>query len=485
MKKDIALEKNNSKVSTKIKIKNNNKKIYTISSYILLFLSLILVGMLWYINVLPIFYYLLVLIILSIINIVLLFFLNHKKIKKGIKKKSFVISLIFIFILLFGNFMIIKTYNFLSIIKSDNSKTLNYSVITLSQSKYNTIDDLVDSKMGYYNANENANANISTSIKFVSYTDLNKMYTDLFSKKISSIVIEDSLKSMLEDANDTYSSNTKVVYTFSIVEETNAVSKNVDVTKATFNLYISGIDTYGAISSVSRSDVNIVATINPKTKKILLTSIPRDYYVSLYGKTGYKDKLTHAGIYGVDESISTIENLLGIDINYYIKVNFTSVVDIVDTIGGLNVYSDYAFTSMDGYNYKSGYNMMYGAKTLSFARERHAFEDGDRQRGKNQEAVIKALVNKITSPTVLTKYDTLLSKLSSKIETNMTQKEILSLIRLQLNDNSAWTIDTNSLDGSNSMEYTYSYSSSKLYVMIPDEDSIANAKNLISKVGDE
>ena len=192
---------------------------------------------------------------------------------------------------------------------------------------------------------------------------------------------------MLNEETDFYSL-VRSIYTFKIKINVKDVSKDVDVLNDTFNIYLSGIDTYGEISSVSRSDVNIILTINPKTHQILLTSIPRDTYVQLSGTTGYKDKLTHAGIHGVEKSISTIEEFLGIEINYYFKVNFTSVIDIVNTLGVVNVYSEYTFTSKDGYNYTKGYNYMNGAQALSFVRERYAFSEGDIQRGKNQQAMI-------------------------------------------------------------------------------------------------
>ena len=170
----------------------------------------------------------------------------------------------------------------------------------------------------------------------------------------------------------------------SIKTKSKSIAKKVKVTKESFNIFISGIDTYGKISSVSRSDVNMVVTVNPKTKQILMTSIPRDYYVTLHGVKGYKDKLTHASLLGIENSVMTVEDLLDIDINYYIKVNFSSVINVVDSLGGVDVYSEYDFTSIDGYHYSKGYNKVNGEEALSFVRERKAFASGDNQRIKKQ-----------------------------------------------------------------------------------------------------
>ncbi len=228
----------------------------------------------------------------------------------------------------------------------------------------------------------------------------------------------------------------------------------------------------------------MIVTVNPKTKQILLTSIPRDYYVQLHGKTGYKDKLTHAGLYGADMSVKTLEDLLNIEINYYIKVNFTSVINIVEALGGVEVYSDYTFTSIDGYNYTKGYNKVNGEQALSFARERKAFSEGDRQRVKDQQALLEAMFRKCTSPAIITKYNSLMNSINGSFVTNMSANRITSLIRMQLIGKYKWIITSNSLDGENSSNYTYSYSAQKLYVMEPIEDSVKYAKELIDSVID-
>lgn len=288
--------------------------------------------------------------------------------------------------------------------------------------------------------------------------------------------------SMVNEDNPEFNTKTKVIYKFVIKLKSKTKAKDVNVTNKPFNIYITGIDTYGEITSVSRSDVNIVATVNPKTKQVLLTSIPRDYYVQLHGTTGVKDKLTHAGIYGVDKSITTIEDLLDIDINYYVKVNFTSLIDIVNALGGITVYSDYTFTTIDGVHFTEGNNNMNGEQALSFARERKAFLEGDNQRGKDQQAVIAALIKKMCSKSIITKYDSILNSLNGKFQTNMSSNKITSLLKMQLNDMSSWNVSTYNLQGVNSSNYTYSGGNTKLFVMEPVLGSIEEAHNLINDV---
>ena len=230
----------------------------------------------------------------------------------------------------------------------------------------------------------------------------------------------------------------------------------------------------------------MVMTVNPQTKTILLTSIPRDYYVDLATK-GAKDKLTHSGLYGIDETTATVEDLLGIDINYYVKVNFTTVVKLVDTLGGITVNSDYSFSAkgLDGqtYSFTAGENYLSGEAALAFSRERYSFAEGDNQRVKNQQAVITGIINKCTSSsTVLTNYNGILNSLEDNIQTNMTQSEISSLVRMQLGDMTGWTIQRCSLTGSGMMTPVYSIPNYSVYVMVPDQTSVEAAKAKIGEV---
>ena len=386
----------------------------------------------------------------------------------------------------YGNwkFYLYKTTEVLKGNGDSKYKVENYSLVVLKNSEINNLDDI--SNIGYYSNSNGSNDAIKhlekkKKLEFESYNTSDILVSELINNNIESIIIEDSILNLIYEENEGFKDSTKVIYNFKIKVKTKNTLKEVDVTKKSFAVYISGIDTYGEISSVSRSDVNIVALVNPKIKQLLLISIPRDYYVKLHGTKGPKDKLTHAGIYGVDMSIHTIEDLLDIDINYYVKVNFTSVIDIVNALGELDVYSEYTFVSFSGYSFKKGMNKVNGEQALDFARTRKAFANGDRQRGINQQAIIEAAIRKASSKAIITKYTSLLKSVDGKYQTNMEYKKMTSLIKMQLNDMSAWNITSYSLSGTDSSNYTYTYNQ-LLYVMEPDENSILEAKELIQGI---
>ena len=276
----------------------------------------------------------------------------------------------------------------------------------------------------------------------------------------------------------------KSIYNFKISIEKNDIVKVVNVTNTPFNVYIAGGDGYGSIDYTFNTDVNMVATINPTTRKILLTSIPRDYYVNLVGQgPNAYDKLTHAGYYGIEESVKTVENLLDTDINYYVKINFSTIEGIVDAIGGVDVYSEYEFTASDGtYSYVKGYQHLDGKKALRFARERKSFATGDVQRVKNQQKVVEAMINKITSSTALiSSYDRILDSVSDNLDTNMPSKDISRLVKMQLNDMRGWTIESQNAVGTGQMGPTYTFPTLNLYTMLPDKDSVNSLKLKINE----
>ena len=307
------------------------------------------------------------------------------------------------------------------------------------------------------------------------------MVDNLIDEEVAAIILEDAQITMLEEDNNGLMDNFRIIASFDIETEIEVVSKEVNVTKDSYNILITGIDSYGSITRVSRSDVNMIVSVNPKDKKILLTSIPRDYYVYLSDYGDY-DKLTHTGIYGIDVTTKALEDLLDIDINYYVKVNFTTLVDIVDELGGITVNSNYDFTSIDGYHFSKGENNLNGKEALSFARERQAFSEGDRVRVENQQLVLTAIINKVLSPSIITNYNSLLNALSGEFLTNITNKEITDLIKWQIDGMYSWDIETISLDGSNAFDYTYSYKNQKLYVMMPYPESVNSAKEKIKSV---
>ena len=252
-----------------------------------------------------------------------------------------------------------------------------------------------------------------------------------------------------------------------------------------FLLYFSGIDVWGWVDTQSRSNVNIIAAINPGTRHIQLINTPRDYYVEMPLSGETKDKLTHAGLYGVENSVGTLETLYGVDIDYYIRMNFSGFESIIDTLGGVDVYSEYDFTVDPIRHYTEGCNHLTGLETLAFVRERHAFQDGDNQRGRNQMALIQAMVSKVCSLEFLLHYSDIMDELTDMYRTNVPLSLIADMVGNQLLDDREWTVDTYSVTGSNGSEITYSAPGTKAYVMIPNEEEVATAGKLIEEVLNE
>lgn len=423
---------------------------------------------------------------ISIVLCLICKFMMYKK-----KKIGYLLSVLFS--ILFG-FLIVnvnRTVAFLNNLDLEY-KTYNYSVIVLKSSNYKKLKDIANKNLGYYDDGSKESEKALNKVRnkqeveVTSYDDTHKLANDLLDGKLDAVLIESSYLSILDESiekdDNSFGKLVRVIYDFNILVKTSDVSNDINVTKESFNVYVSGIDTYGEIGNVSRSDVNMVVTVNPNTRQILLTSIPRDFYVKLHGKSGYPDKLTHAGLYGVEMSMQTIEDLLDIDINYYVKVNFSSVVNIVNALGGVDVYSEYDFVSIDQYSYKKGYNFVHGEEALSFARERKAFAGGDRQRVRDQQALLAAIFNKATSKQVIVKYGKLLDSLNGSFVTNMKTSRLTSLIKLQMAKNYTWNFVSNCLMGEDGSNYTYSAPSFKAYVMIPNDESISYAHDLIGKV---
>ena len=262
-----------------------------------------------------------------------------------------------------------------------------------------------------------------------------------------------------------------------ISNESNAevgTGASIDPTSEPFNLYITGIDRWAGEEDLDRSDVNMIMTIHPVTKKILLTSIPRDTYVKLH-TAQQMDKLTHTGVYGVDETINTVEDWLNIDLSYYLKLNFSSMRGIINAIGGIDVYSPVAFDSdISEYSYVKGWNHLNGKQALYFARERHAFEGQDSARVENQQRVVKAVIKKMTtSPAVLLNYGEIMQVAGSNLITNMSYDEIQDLVKMQMSDLASWEVETQKVEGEYDMDYVASLSHKNKYsVYRADPESV-------------
>lgn len=421
---------------------------------------------------------------------IIIFLLTRKN--KLLNTISIIIFIILIIFSIGNSIIFIKADQIINKITNLEGEINNYSVIVLKESEYQKIDDINNTKLGILsNFDENYKKALNqlqekVNVNNTEYNNALELATNLLSKNIDVILLNETYISILDEGITNFENKIRIIDTIEIkTNNTTATFKKIDMETESFNIYISGIDTYGNINTVSRSDVNIIATINPKTSKILLTSIPRDMYVPLAGKDGLNDKLTHAGIYGINTSIETLENFLDTEIDYYIRINFNSLISIVDYLGGIDVYSDYEFKA-GARTYTKGLNTnLTGEEALAFSRNRYAFTDGDRQRGRNQEKVLEAIINKITSSKDINTYLNLVSTIENSFQTNMSKNDIHEIINKQIEHNYDWQITSTDINGSDHMDYTYSYPWQKLYVMLVNEDSLNNAKNNIKNTLNE
>jgi len=386
----------------------------------------------------------------------------------------------------FAGITIDKTNNLITKVSKVKTEENIYYVIVHKDSNDKKLEDINKKEVGTYQVNDEnydkAKANIYSKVSFKEkeYNDILTITNDLLTRKVDAIILSDFHKEIIEEEIEKFASSIRIIHKEIIELEQEKQEVEKVTLEEPFNVLISGIDTRGPINKVSRSDVNIVVSVNPTTHEILLTSIPRDYYVRLHGTSGYKDKLTHAGIYGIDMSVNTISDLLNTKIDYYLRVNFDTVVNLVDAIGGVDVYSDMAFTTKAG-NIVEGQNHLDGNLALWYSRERKQFAEGDRKRGKHQEEVITAIINKIsTSKVLLTRYSSILDSLKDTFQTSISADMIKNFIKNQLDKMPSWNIVSISVDGTGSYDYTYSMPGRQLYVMIPDQTTVDKASNAIN-----
>ena len=325
---------------------------------------------------------------------------------------------------------------------------------------------------------EKQSLNLTESKNYIS------AYEELAAGTSKAMILNSSFEDLITSQQADFKDKTKKIYEYKITKSVNAKAKQN--AGDTFNVYISGIDTYGPVSSVSRSDVNIIMTVNKKTGKILLTTTPRDSYVKIAdGGNNQYDKLTHAGIYGVDSSIHTLENVYGIKIDYYARLNFTSFLKLIDTVGGVDVYNDQAFVSHVGKkNFQPGLLHMNSDMALSFVRERYSLTGGDHDRGKNQEKVIAAIIKKLTSKEGLVNYQSVIKELSESIQTNMPIETAMGLANEQLRAGKEYIVASQALTGTGSMSLpSYAMPGAQLYMMQIDDKSLeevtANIKDVL------
>ena len=352
----------------------------------------------------------------------------------------------------------------------------NISQVTSVMGPTGTDKDNIQQLMNDLKATQNKELTVEESRSYLA------AYKSLLAGDTKAILLNSVFENIIESEYPDYASKIKKIYT---KELTKTVETPKDVKGDSFNVYISGIDTYGPISSVSRSDVNIIMTVNRETKKILLTTTPRDSYVPIAdGGNNQKDKLTHAGIYGVDASIHTLENLYGIDLNYYARLNFTSFLKLIDLLGGVDVYNDQEFTAhTNGKSYSVGNVHLDSEQALGFVRERYSLADGDRDRGRNQQKVIVAILQKLTSTEALKNYDGIIKGLQDSIQTNMPLETMMNLVNTQLESGGTYKINSQDLKGTGRMDLpSYAMPESNLYMMEISDSSLESVKAAINDV---
>lgn len=316
------------------------------------------------------------------------------------------------------------------------------------------------------------------------------MVTALYSGEVDAMILNEAYVELIEsqDGYETFSEKTRKLYDQEIetVVEASTETEEKDITKDPFIVYISGSDTRHLTLSTSRSDVNILVAVNPSTKQILLLNTPRDYYVDTAACTGAKDKLTHCGIYGIGCSMKTLGNLYDETVDYYAQINFSGFETMVDAIGGITVESEKAFRcSEGGYYISQGVNQLNGTVALSYVRERQAFSDGDNTRGRHQMQVIEAIIQKVSSgTTILSNYSAILNSMEGMFTTSMATSDISALVKMQLSDVASWNVKTFAVSGKGGSQKTYTMPGARSYVMYPDERQVSYAKLLVDKVVD-
>ena len=402
------------------------------------------------------------------------------------KTVSFVLSLLMVV----GSFAVSKGNKSIDEMFGDNKEEITYSVIVLKNSSYKKLSDLNGRSIGVQPNVDTTNQNYvlkeiakKATLSPTEYLNYQAVAEGLVSHSVECILLNEAYRTALAEYDSNFSKDTKVIWKYTLTQNVKPQTKSTNAA-GTFIVYISGIDAYGTASTVSRSDVNMIVTVNTNTHNILMTSIPRDYYVPL-ANSGKEDKLTHSGLFGVENTVKTVENFMDIDIDYYARLNFSTLTKVVDAIGGIDVYSDQDIHMYTWGNkfLSEGTHHMDGKTALAFARERHSYESGDRHRTQNQQDVLTAIIKKMMSPTLLTNYTQILDAVGDSFTTNMPVDKMKELASDQLNTNASWNFSSRFLDGTGkTMTGGYMMPNSNLYYMIPNEDSVKQNKQYIKDV---
>lgn len=469
----------------------NNKNSFKLSitiAVIMLLSSAVAVYSILKLNSLPMLYLISILVVFAIFNLLYLYLLLNKK-RKG-RRTSQVLSVLLSLALITGSYYTFITDAAAGNITGGDTDTHVISVLVLKDNKASKINDIKDINLGVnMNIDDEyvdetiieMNDKLKTTFTTKDYKSNSDLVKALYEGKESVILISEGQRSLIEEEFDTFTQDTRIIHQLGHEVKVDLGKDKSNVNSETYTIFISGFDTYGPVSAVSRSDVNMLMTVNPVENQVLLTSIPRDYHVVL-GTKGKKDKLTHAGIYGVGESVKTLENLFGIDIDFYIKVNFSSLTKIVDSLGGINVNSEFKFNVGDR-QFNQGNNSMNGEDALKFVRERYTLAGGDNSRIKNQQAVLTGIINKAMSPAIIKNYPAFLSAIDGVFIMSMGEGDFKSIIREQLRTMAPWEILDIQVTGTGTTSTTtFSMPGRALYVMEPNMESVNRATQLIEQM---
>ena len=447
-------------------------------------LAVAFVVLLAWLNVLPAKYFWAGVVLLAVASLFIVPVMYSFHGKKGRKIGATVVAFLLIAVFGVGTYYLADTLNFLGDITAIREVTEDYHVVVkadfvgedVSGISGQTVGTYMDNDLNYSEAK--AMLQKEVNVEYAYEDGISTLLEKLYSGEYPAILISAASYEGLKGEHSELETDTRILYTLKVPVETEDKTSAVDVTKDPFNVYISGIDVEGDISTVSRTDVNMIATVNPVTHEVLLTSIPRDYYVNLPSK-GAKDKLTHSGLYGIQETIGAVEDIMGIDINYYVRVNYTTVVKLVDAIGGIQVDSPYEFTtsgmqSLNGHHFVKGINNLDGRAALAFCRERHSFLNGDMQRNENQQLVMEGILRKaLSSTTILTSYTSILDAVRGNMETNMSPDQMSDIVKMQLDGMPGWDIQKQAIKGTNGWGQCYALG---FEASIVDQDPEENAR---------
>ena len=504
-KKDVKLSQN-----VKKKKKKNKRSLAKLMTVFIFAALALLIFQMIYLDLLPMKLIILISAVLLIISLIITLIMNFK-VKKFLPRLLVrLISFCMCLGLAYGNYFVYKTKDTFEVVTSiADKKAITTSIIAMKTSDIKKETDLKNKKIGTISGMDSeatertlkalSKENVKYSTK--NYGNLDDLVNALYDGSVDAICLNEKYRDILHETDEyfTFNTETKVAYqnVHYVERETTDNENNPvnDITKDAFTILVSGNDSYGSLQDANtRSDVNMLLTVNPKTGTILMTSIPRDYYVDLIcpgdGEMacpeGSKDKLTHSGLLGIKSTEKSIENALGIKINYNIRINFSSVVNLVDALDGIDLdikegeQCDILYANMQP-GLSVGKHHVDGETALAFARERHAYVNGDNQRVKNQQKVFKAMFKRIVSPKMITNYGKFMDALAVAFDTNISGDEISDFIKYELNNMPKWKFESYTIYGESAYDFCYEAQS---YASVTYQNDLMNeiARNKIKAV---